>query len=174
MITSIKEWKLYECGMINSKIKFYHSSGSKLKFGDTIGGPGKIVWMTDSPIPHPTIWDSVKNKFSNYNDYSKYSTSKEIIAKWNEYWDKRAKEQGEKMDPPSLMNPEPIEIYVWEVFPYEKPMFIRSNDEYRIDDNFVEIGNKVGNANSILNNFLNKFGDNAKAYHFAKSKVRNK
>lgn len=153
------------------KTKYYHTSGTRYKPGDIIGGPGKSVFMTTQSVPHYTIHEIVNGGFSSWKEFKK------------EYEKKRA-EYDTKYDgvsycdrPPFVdpVNPKPIQVFVYEVKPFSKPG-TGTWDELIAVDTFVEIVKMVGNAKGILTNFHNKFEKNSsKAFHFAcKAIIKNK
>ena len=156
------------------KQKFYHTSGTKFKVGDMIGGPGKYLFMSNSPIPHYTIHGIVKGKFSSYEAYYKESSKK-----WADYCDKKeaakTKEEMQAVPHPVIKNPKPVNIFVYEVKPHGKIIFNKANDEWISSQSFVEVVRIVGNAVGILDNYLRKFPPNkwgafsgAKAFKFKK------
>lgn len=172
---NLKSFELFEgSNYFNSKMKFYHCSGTKLKVGDVIGGPGKRVYMNTSPVPHGTIWSSIKARYSSYSEYSIAS-----FKMWNAYWDKR--EEADKNQEPhperpdeKTMNSKPKNITIYEVKPFKKPIFNQHTSEYIALDTFVEIVKIVGNANGILQNHLKKWGDGSKAFYFGGQAIRKK
>jgi len=151
------------------KTKLYHTSGTKFKPGDVFGGPGLTVCMTTNPIPHGTIQSIVVGGFSCYQDYLK-----EYLKIQEEYWIVRDKwndmQIGEKPICPKVINPKPVKLWVYEVKPFEKPIWININEEYRAIDTFVEVVSIVGNAKGILDNHYRKFGD--KTNYFGGNAVR--
>ena len=153
------------------KAKFYHTSGTKFKIGDVFGGPGKLVCMTTSPIPHGTISEIVNAGYSSYTEYSD-ARSKDLDAYYflRDEWDKNP--IGDKPEYPITRNPKPVTLVVYEVKPYKHPTWGGANDEYRLYDNFVEVVRIVGNAKGILDNHERKFGKTAKAWHFGGKAIK--
>jgi hypothetical protein len=156
------------------KTLFYHTSGTRFKVGDIIGGHGKKVFLHTNPVPHGTIQSIVEGGFSSWKEYSAAQT----IA-LEEYWDARIAwnehETGDKPEYPIIRNPKPVSLFVYEMKPYNKPVFGNCNDEYIVYDDFVEVVRIVGNAKGILDNFKRKFGNGTKAWHFgAKARKPNK
>lgn len=147
------------------KLKFYHTSGTRFKVGDIIGGPGKKVFLHTKPIPHGTIQEIVKGGFKSWEHYEN-----EYYPKIDEYWDKREHwnktQEGDKPEYPEKKSNKPVNLYVYEMKPFSKPVFVGVNDEYVAIDIFVEVVKIVGNAKGILENFKKKFGDGSKAYYF--------
>ena len=147
------------------KIKYYHTTGTLFKPGDIIGGPGLRVYMNTTPIPHGTIQSVVEGGFACWKDYLETSLKNSA-----EYWDKREEWNknpvGDKPEWPETKNSKPVKLIVYEVKPYDIPVFGRHNDEYVAIDMFVEIVRIVGNAKGILQNHKRKFGNGAKAWHF--------
>jgi hypothetical protein len=147
------------------KLKYYHTTGTKYKVGDVIGGPGIRVFLHTSPVSHGTIQEIVD---AGYGSWKEYVAAKDIIDA--EYWKIRLEWNdnpvGEKPVYPKIVNPKPVELVVYEMKPYNKPIFGGSNDEYIAYDDFVEVIRVVGGAKGILHNFRRKFGKTEKAYHF--------
>lgn len=153
------------------KTKLYHTTGTKFKPGDVFGGPGLTVFMSTSPIPHSTIQEIVTGGYSCYKDYEDVCEKKS-----KEYWDLREawneNPVGDKPEYPNMKNPNPVKLWVYEVKPFEKPVWINVNEEYRVDDVFVEVVRVVGNAKGILDNHKRKFGETSKAYFFGGTALR--
>lgn len=148
------------------KLKFYHTSGTRFNVGDIIGGPGKNVFLHTNPVPHGTIQEIVE---CGYTSWEEYSIAKDaVIRPWSEalkLWYENP--IGDRPEcPRNPINPKPVNMYVYEMRPYNKPVFGNCNDEYIAINDFVEVVSIVGNAKGILDNFKRKFGDGAKAYHF--------
>lgn len=156
------------------KTKFYHTSGTLFKPGDVIGGPGRVVCITTRPVPHYTIQNVVKSGFKSYVEYNAISTKK-----WQQHWDNveewitggRVGDRPEYKEPKALKN---IKINVYEVKPFNKPMWVGINDEFRVNNDFVEIVRIVGNAKGILQNHYKRFGETEKSYHYSKAFRRKK
>jgi len=148
------------------KTIFYHTTGTRFKIGDVIGGPGKIVFLHTNPVPHGTIQSIVAGGFASHSSYNAASNKA-----WNDYQIAKIEFDKTKIGeapvcPSDISNPKPVPLFVYEMKPYNKPVFGSCNDEYIVFDDFVEVVRVVGNAKGILDNFKQKFGDGAKAYHF--------
>jgi hypothetical protein len=154
------------------KLKYYHTTGTKFKVGDIFGGPGKLVCLSTSPIPHGTIQSIVTGGFSSYKEYS--AAHLKVI---NQHWDDVEKwleiGVGDRPVCPKTINPKPVSLTVYEVKPFVTPIWVGANDEYRLYDEFVEVIRIVGNAKGILDNHINKFGETAKAWHFGGKAIKN-
>lgn len=148
------------------RITFYHTSGTRFKIGDVIGGPGKMVFLHTNPVPHGTIQSIVHGGFASYVDYS--AAHDKAWNEWRAAYDEFEKNKiGEEPERPfKIVNPKPVQLFVYEMKPYNKPVFNNGNDEYIVYNDFVEVVSIVGNAKGILDNFKRKFGDGIKAYHF--------
>lgn len=157
------------------KTIFYHTSGTRFKVGDILGGHGKRVFLHTNPVPHGTIQSIVEGGFSCWEDYRKASDA--AYKKWREDCDEWEKTKiGDSPPWPSnIKNTKPVSLFVYEMKPYNKPVFGNCNDEYIVYDDFVEVVRIVGNAKGILDNFKRKFGNGSKAWHFgAKARKPNK
>lgn len=156
------------------KTRYYHTSGTRFKIGQLIGGPGKRVFLTTDPVPHGTIQEIVT---AGYGSWAEYSTAR---AKDMEvYWDQRMawnqEQVGPKPDYPVTRNPDPVELLVYEIKPYRKPVWVGINDEFRLEGRFGEVVRRVGSARGILGNHYRKFGrDSAKSPLFRSRAVRGK
>ena len=128
-------------------MKFYHTSGTRFKPGDAIGGPGKTVYMNTQPIPHGTIWNMVKQGYKSY--YDSYPEGYTQTGKLPVGFKKAKPGQ---------------QVWVYEVKPFKPPIYNPGGDEYYSYNVFVEIVRVVGSAQGILQNHIRKFGDTARAY----------
>ena len=153
------------------KLKFYHTTGTKFKVGEVFSGPGKLVCLSTSPIPHGTIQNVVK---SGYTSYVEYSEARSKVM--NQHWDNVEKwledKVGDRPVCPEVINPKPVSLIVYEVKPFTPPIWVGVNDEYRLYDEFVEVVRVVGNAKGILDNHIRKFGETTKAWHFGGKAIR--
>lgn len=148
------------------KPTFYHTSGTKFKVGDILGGPGKRVFLHTSPVPHGTIQDIV---IAGYGSWEEYQTADTL--KCREYIKEMRLWEADKVNniKPELkptINPKPVELTVYEMKPFNKVVFGNCWDEYIVIDDFVEVVKIVGNAKGILDNFKKKFGETSKAHFF--------
>ena len=156
------------------KTKYYHTSGTRFKVGDVIGGPGITICLTTQPIPHGTIHSVVMGGFSCYKDE---------LKKWeevmNEFWAAREVwiDNGsvdEKPELPTVKNDKPVNLLVYELKPFSKPIWGKGNDEFRLED-FAEVVRIVGNAKGILENHYRKFGkESEKSWHFGSKAIKNR
>lgn len=147
------------------KTKYYHTSGTRFKVGDVIGGPGKRVYMTTSPVVHSTIWEAVMNGYPNWQSYS--TALCQVI---DSYFAELDKFDAGLLEERPVRNPVPnkkMKTWVYEVKPFRKPYFRSANEEYIAEDQFVEVVKIIGSGRGILENQFRKFGKySAKAYHF--------
>ena len=158
------------------KKKFYHTSGTRFRVGDGLGGPGKIVFLHDRPLVHTTILEAIEAGFPNWAEYSKANGSA-----WKEYWDLREawnsgpRLEEEKPEIPKVRNPKPAKVWIYEVETFEPPFFFSINDEWVAINNWVTVTKVVGNARGILENHKKKFGrDLKKVHHFGSKSIRNR
>lgn len=159
---------------MKKKLKYYHTSGTRFKVGDVIGGPGKVVCLHTNPVPHGTIQCLISSGYGSYKEHSEAS-----IKDSNEHWDNVEKwiengKEGERPQRKDTKNPKPVKLFVYEMEPFKKPTWVGVNDEYRAYDTFVEVVRVVGNAKGILDNFRQKFGDTEKAWHFGGKALKKK
>lgn len=147
------------------KPTFYHTSGTKFKVGDILGGPGKRVFLHTSPVPHGTIQDIVESGYGSWIEFQTAS-DKDFKIYWEAYkvWDKT--KEGEQPVKKPTKNPKPVDLTVYEMKPFNKAVFGNCWDEYIVIDDFVEVVKIVGNAKGILDNFKKKFGETSKAHFF--------
>lgn len=134
-------------------MKFFHTSGTRFKVGDLIGGPGKSVFMSNNAIPHGTIMPIVEGGFKSWKEYSNFDSE----AIYNKYWDDKAL----GLDPkwPILISKKQVKVYVYEVKPHGK-IYFGSYDEWVTKKSFVEVIRIVGNARGILQNAKIKYKEN--------------
>jgi len=153
------------------KIKYYHTSGTRFRPGDILGGPGRVVCLNTSPIVHSTIWDAIVSGYPSWKAYKE-----DFYPKVEKYWDDRMKwnetQEGDKPEYPIAKNDKAHSIWVYEVKPFDKPTFNGMNDEYR-SYGFVEVVKVIGSGVGILQNHFKKFGKNSrKSYHFGGKALR--
>jgi hypothetical protein len=153
--------------------RFYHTSGTRYRVGDFIGGPGKKVFMNDSPIVHGTIWEAIANGYGSYEEYTA-----DHHPKLEKYWVEREawnlNPTGPKPEYPKASSAKPKAVLVYEVKPFRKPRFGGMNDEWISENEWVEIVRVVGNARGILNNHFDRFGRFSKrSHHFGAKSIRN-
>jgi hypothetical protein len=126
---------------------YYHTSGHRYKVGDVIGGPGKVVCLHTSPIPHGTIDSIVDSGHRSWTEYSEQH-SKDVESYWEkrEEWNrmreetrpvyksgemsveeyreaiKKWNEDGElgigKPEWPTTRSPKPARLFVYKMKPY--------------------------------------------------------
>lgn len=147
------------------KTTFYHTSGTKFKVGDILGGPGKRVFLHTNPVPHGTIQSIVDSGYGSWVEFEEAETNTlreyvKALRKWE------VDKIGDKPVQKPTMNPKPVELTVYEMKPFNKAVFGNCWDEYIVIDDFVEVVKIVGNAKGILDNFKKKFGETSKAHFF--------
>ena len=152
MITNIIK-KIYN--FVIMKINFYHTSGTRYKIGDIIGGPGHKVFMHTDVVPHWTIQSIVKLGYTSYKELEKTEKAKNDIfsKKWDEWVASgQIGEAPEYTTRYELINKKFVNTIVYQVRPVKKPVYLPSNREYVVENGFVEIVKIIGNASGILKN----------------------
>lgn len=142
------------------KLKFYHTSGTKFKVGDQFGGPGKTVFLTNTAVPHYTIWSAVMNGYGSWQEYDKArdKQSEELRAKMA-LLDEKERIELYRTYKEDLAKPKPGKVYVYEIEVHGKMNFGSCNDEWITQNCFVEVIRVVGNARGILRNYHKQFSE---------------